>query len=491
MTTAESLTITNTRICRFYVENPHIHFEAVNLIFIDLFDELLRDVNATMTATMQSQILSSVNQNTQKINDLTSSISFLSDKLTAMHKDILQSFTLRIQELKREYVQELTALLNHNTSTGIDNLLDKHNAALIQKTTSILQDILPRSQTHYYGQIKEVLSGYHKSISEDTRALLKHMDSPTVALKDYLTNFEMKSSVMLQNMQQPIYAFITASEERLSNAQNKNSVLQTRLAAELTDALQELRQTLGQSAGLKQMQTILSRLYNTSDVMNYNQLHHGYDTSGSGEMSTFILKRNNLPKIIIQNIDVERNVTADEIKEFTRIIEQNNCCGIFFSQHGGFVNKPNYHIETHNKLVLLYVHNAEYSSDKIRMSIDILDNVFYKLCDIIQRIEPGSLNSTSIEKEVLEEINKEYQAFILQKDAMMNVVRDTQKTLMSHIDDLKFVALDKYLASKFAVSSNRPGFKCDLCKSFLANNLKALAAHKRGCNRKIAASNNA
>jgi hypothetical protein len=29
------------------------------------------------------------------------------------------------------------------------------------------------------------------------------------------------------------------------------------------------------------------------------------------------------------------------------------------------------------------------------------------------------------------------------------------------------------------------GHKCELCKNFNANNLKALAAHKRGCMRKL------
>lgn len=479
------LIVSDPRIIRFYEDNPHINFVAVNIIFIELFDELLRDVDKAMNATMQSQILSSVSQNTIKIGELSSSISFLNDKVGAIHRDIIQSFTLRIQELRREYLQELTTLLQNHTCKDIDSLLDKHNAALIHKTNAIIQDIIPRSQTHYYGQIKDTIQGFHKSISDDTRALLKHMDSPSAALKDYITNFEMKTSVMLQNMQQPIYAFITASEERLSNSQSKNSVIQSRLAEELTTALQELRQTIGHNvSGKSHMQTILSRLYNTSDVVNYAQLHNSISSVDS-EMSTYILKRNNLPKIIIQNIDVERNVTADETKEFLRIIEQTNCCGIFFSQRSGFVNKPNYHIETHNKLVILYLHNAEYSSEKIRMSIDILDNVFYKLCDIIQRSEPGSMNSTVIEKEVLDEINKEYQSFIIQKDALMNVVRDTQKALMNHIDDLKFVSLDKYLSSKYAVAITRPGFKCDLCKSFMANNLKALAAHKRGCTRKI------
>ena len=60
----------NERICRFYEANKSIHFEAVNLIFIDLFEKLLTDMNATMNVTINSQILSSVNQNTEKISEM-------------------------------------------------------------------------------------------------------------------------------------------------------------------------------------------------------------------------------------------------------------------------------------------------------------------------------------------------------------------------------------------------------------------------------------
>jgi UDP-N-acetyl-D-mannosaminuronic acid transferase (WecB/TagA/CpsF family) len=87
------LVVTNERICKFYENNPAINFEAVNLIFIDLFDKILSDVNSTMNATINAQILSDVNKNTQMIRELNSSITFLKD-----------SMGLKFTDIKKEYV---------------------------------------------------------------------------------------------------------------------------------------------------------------------------------------------------------------------------------------------------------------------------------------------------------------------------------------------------------------------------------------------------
>ena len=54
------------------------------------------------------------------------------------------------------------------------------------------------------------------------------------------------------------------------------------------------------------------------------------------------------------------------------------------------------------------------------------------------------------------------------------------------MDELRFPCLEKFLSGKFAAPIQKAGLKCDLCKGFTANNLKALAAHKRGCIRKNA-----
>lgn len=71
------------------------------------------------------------------------------------------------------------------------------------------------------------------------------------------------------------------------------------------------------------------------------------------------------------------------------------------------------------------------------------------------------------------------------------VSADCQKKVLSQIDEIRFPSLDKYLSTKYTNTVQKPGFKCDMCKAFNANNLKALAAHKRGCARKLMGPKNA
>ena len=59
-TSSEKIIVKNKRIVSFYSDNPAINFEAVNLIFVDLFERLLGDMSTTMNATINSQILSTV-----------------------------------------------------------------------------------------------------------------------------------------------------------------------------------------------------------------------------------------------------------------------------------------------------------------------------------------------------------------------------------------------------------------------------------------------
>ena len=84
----------------------------------------------------------------------------------------------------------------------------------------------------------------------------------------------------------------------------------------------------------------------------------------------------------------------------------------------------------------------------------------------------------------MDSINNEYHTFMTQKNALVELLKEHQKRVVSQIDELRFPSLDKYLSSKYLVPIAKPGLKCDLCKLYSANNLKALAAHKRGCARK-------
>ena len=131
--------------------------------------------------------------------------------------------------------------------------------------------------------------------------------------------------------------------------------------------------------------------------------------------------------------------------------------------------------------MVVFVHNADYSSSKIEVAISIIDNLYNQLR---QFVKSGCTDEFTIPKDLLENINNEYQLFITQKTAVIDVFKESQKKVLAQIDEIRFPYLDRYLSTKYSAPIVKSGLKCDLCKSYNANNLKALAAHKRGCNRK-------
>jgi hypothetical protein len=156
---------------------------------------------------------------------------------------------------------------------------------------------------------------------------------------------------------------------------------------------------------------------------------------------------------------------------------------VFVSQKSGIASKSNYQIDIHNGCVLTYIHNVSESFSKMNVAIDVIDNLSAKIKLFTHGNNSNSADN-SIPKDVLEEINRDFQSFVAQKEIIVNIMKENHKKLLSIMDDFKFAALDKYLSSKFIMSNAKAGLKCDLCKQFNAHNLKALAAHKRGCIRK-------
>ena len=111
----------------------------------------------------------------------------------------------------------------------------------------------------------------------------------------------------------------------------------------------------------------------------------------------------------------------------------------------------------------------------------MVDAISSKLTDFCSLSE----NKYSIPKDVLDGINREYQQFIMQKDTIISGFKEQQKTLLSRLDDMRFGTLDKYLSTRYS-SCKKQGYNCDMCNNFNVGTLKGLAAHKRGCARKLA-----
>jgi hypothetical protein len=69
----DCITLRNQKVIEFYNKNKSVDFEAVNIIFVDLFEKLFTDVHSTMNSTINSQILSQVRDINSKVEDMNSS----------------------------------------------------------------------------------------------------------------------------------------------------------------------------------------------------------------------------------------------------------------------------------------------------------------------------------------------------------------------------------------------------------------------------------
>jgi hypothetical protein len=185
-------------------------------------------------------------------------------------------------------------------------------------------------------------------------------------------------------------------------------------------------------------------------------------------------------KILVKNMDIESNVSNDDVCFFNEFIDKENCCGIILSQHSGISNKNHYQIDICNNNIIVYIHNVNYSECIISTAIDIIDNLY----DKIQEFSKKYGENFTIPKELLDNINNEYQSFMNQKTLIVNTVKEYQKKLLSQLDECKFSSLGLFLSQNYYTSIQKSSFNCQLCNNYFANNLKALAAHKRGCARK-------
>jgi hypothetical protein len=160
------------------------------------------------------------------------------------------------------------------------------------------------------------------------------------------------------------------------------------------------------------------------------------------------------------------------VNKFIGDCEKQSMHGIILSQNTGIASKKNYHIDIKKGKVLVYVHNVDYSQYKIQIAVDIIDTLSEKLKHTVAEKEENTVS-----KEVLEEINAEFARFILQKEAVINVVKDCQKKIIDEIKTISLPSLERYLSGKFG--ADQITYTCDVCNRFTTQSKKLLASHKR------------
>jgi len=190
--------------------------------------------------------------------------------------------------------------------------------------------------------------------------------------------------------------------------------------------------------------------------------------------------RENKSKIIIENKISSQNIDEEDSHLFVEYMKEKKYNGIFISHNSGIYNKENFEINIHNGNIIVYIHNLNGNEEKLKTAIDIIDNLYMKL----KEFNGNNQNNIYISKEILNEINNEYQEYMNKKEKIVEFIKESNKLLLTKIEDINFIGLDKYLSTKFISTRKQPKYKCNICEIYCSNTLKGIAAHKRGCKKK-------
>jgi len=314
-----------------------------------------------------------------------------------------------------------------------------------------------------------MLDSFKADLTTETKRLLEtSVDSSSIT--NFVSNFDTKCSSLFNSLNTPLYTCISATEQRLQ--ENLNAVKNASTSNEkVFDELGQYLQRFNNNSSVKgavserQLEDVLTKLYPSAEIVDTSA------QSGSGDL---ILKRPNKVEILLENKCYAKSLNAQEIDKFLKDANSLRKHGIFLSQTSGIVSKENFQIDLHNGLVLVYLHFVNYDSSKIQTAVNIIDHFSSKL-DIVH----GEHDVNSISSEILESINYEFQGFLSKKDNIIASTKENQRKLISQLEDLTLMSLEKYLSTHF--SFTKKGFTCEICDNYTAPTKKSLSAHMRAC----------
>jgi hypothetical protein len=448
------LTIKNERCIEFYKQNPHIDFESVNLIFLDILEKLMNNMSQTLddsyTRESLKTLLETNKQLTNKLEIITESQKNTSTNLTHVQNTVSELNTQitnniygKISDLRDKYIQDMReALSETNNIKHLNETIEKTNTSLLEKTSLLLKEIIPKNQETYYNQLKLDILSLQNNFKED-----KNQELLLEKINSRLSGFQ--EQIIHKIKEQSDKSLTTMSDVKNYLERQKNSTLK------------------GKQGELK-LESILNDLFRSADIAN---------CTGMSMCGDFIMRRKDKPTILFENKEYATNIPNEEIKKFIRDVEHNNCHGIFLSQSSGITNKNHFEIETHHNNILIYVHYVKYEPETILLAVNVLDHLNHKLKSI-------KTVGETIQTEVLMLINKEYQEFIHQKKILLENIKNNHKELLKQITEMDLPNLTGVLAKRFAQVESAQ-HKCDKCNIFIGKNAKALAAHRRKCNKPL------
>ena len=521
----EVLTTRRKKTLNFYNKYKNFDFEDVNEMLIDLFENIINNISGEMTNSLTKELISSFKEQSQQILELKKDI------------DILKSnIIIKMHDIKNENIDNIRLLLIKNDNENIIKIIEK----IENENKKLIEEVIPKNNVLYYEQYNSLMSLFKEEmltknlnqyenlefkynnllknieISLNNSELMKKMNDISelkqhemINVNNNIANTELRLQNTIKDknndMKDTISSlinYITRSEERITNnIKEINNTKSELLINYITSTDEQIKKNIIElkmnneiqhNTNLEMVQKLNEHLdkYNNSSKKghiseNYienllNSIYKSADikrTTDKSKCGDFIMKnsQSNL-EILFEIKNYNRNVPSIEVEKFERDLNERKLNGIMLSISSGICNKYNYQIDiTNNNNICLYIHDVNFDPDKIKLGVDIIENLYSKI-----KINDLNDDQHIISNDTLNNINKEYQNFIIKRDKLITHIKESSKISIQQIEEIVLSNLNNLLTSKYSFN-NTCILECDICKNYTALNLKTLATHKSKC----------
>lgn len=457
----ESITLKNSVILSYFKKHPEMNPEVVFMFFVE-FLEKMHDIGADYIKTaINQQLIDNLYENNRMLN-------VLNENVCKTNQDITNVIYLKMLEVKKEYMEEMKNTIGFNMA-NLSMSIERNYLQIIEKTNNTLNELAPKSTHHFQDFLNEKISIFHNVLRDEIRNISNMIEPDNAKMNRYMATLEAQFTNLLQTIHQPLHSNITQLQLLTNNSIHE----QSQLFSEMNEFMKRYKISSYKGAhGETRLSIILNTLYPSGEIIQ---------TTSEKASGDFILKRLDKPDIMFENKDYADNVSMDEIRKFIRDAENLKKHGIFLSQNSGISCKKNYQIELNNGLIFVYIHYVNYTPEKIQIAVDIIDSI-HRFNENV-----GSDNYT-VQKDILDSLNREYQQYAINKDNLIGSITDSYKRQLSILDDMQFPSLEKYLSMYYSTQSVKLSYqyKCEYCNNFVAQSKKSLSAHQRACKHEYA-----
>ena len=452
------------RTRQFYKKNRNIHFAVCSEIMVDFLESLSTNMVTTMNNSIQGQMINSIETMGKRIETMNLEISN------------------KMNESKRDYFENIRLILANETMTmaeKVHSIVEKNNESLLLKTRGIVSDIVPKSQETYARQIDDIMKQTAKEILQETRKLPTAMEKKDKDMEAHiLASLESQVNKMIASVQTPLFSLIQSNEEKSTNhfqklrdmivSQQTSQDSTTHHLNQFLNKYQNNSTTKGQVSETE-LYCVLQQVFPTDEIIRTAK------ESASGD---YIVQRKDptKPAILFENKNYITNVDTMEVDKFKRDLQAKRMHGIMISQKSNITYKSDYEIEVIDGLIHMYLPNLNYQQDKVKVAVDVIDNMSRVLSFVEEKRVAGVHVFT---EEQIEKISEDYNQFIKKKMEILEIMKSNNKSMTEALDNLHMDSV-RLTLTEMGLHQDNESLRCKNC-TFVGKNKGSLSAHVRNC----------